>query len=213
MAVWGATGQALVIHEFADQVGLRICALVDNDPDVQSILDVPLLRGIDGLRAWLSDNEAEQGFGAIIAIGGGRGADRLALADQMLALGLEPADAVHPHSYIAVDAELGPGLQVMAGAVIATRVRAGAQCLVNTAASVDHECVLGDGVHIGPGATLAGCVEVGDRTFVGAGATVLPNVSIGADTTIGAGSTVTRDVPGGATVVGTPARPLPRALE
>jgi acetyltransferase EpsM len=31
---------------------------------------------------------------------------------------------------------------------------------------IEHECVLADAVHIGPGAVLAGNVSVGERTFV-----------------------------------------------
>ena len=59
---------------------------------------------------------------------------------------------------------------------------------MNTGASVDHDCHLGDAVHIAPGAVLAGEVEVGPLAFVGAGAVV------------------TRDVGDGMTVSGNPAR-------
>jgi hypothetical protein len=34
---------------------------------------------------------------------------------------------------------------------------------VNTASSVDHDSVLGDGVHVSPGAHLAGRVHVGSE--------------------------------------------------
>lgn len=123
-------------------------------------------------------------------------------------LGLETVDAVHPRAYVATDAEWQPGLQAMAGAVVGARARLGAQCLVNTGASVDHECTLGSGVHIGPGAHLGGCVHLDDLVFVGLGASVLPRVSIGRGAVVGAGAVVTRDVPEGVTVVGNPARPM-----
>ena len=85
----------------------------------------------------------------------------------------------------------------------------GPQCIVNINATVDHEGCLGKGVHIMPGATLAGCVTVGDFADIGSNATILPRLTIGEGATVGAGAVVTKDVAPGATVVGAPARPLP----
>ncbi len=53
-------------------------------------------------------------------------------------------------------------------------------------------------------------VRIGRNVWIGAGALILPGVTIGDDALVGAGSVVTRDVPGGATVVGNPARPVAR---
>jgi bifunctional UDP-N-acetylglucosamine pyrophosphorylase/glucosamine-1-phosphate N-acetyltransferase len=54
---------------------------------------------------------------------------------------------------------------------------------------------------------------IGDRSRVGAGAILVAPVKIGDDAVIGANAVVTRnqDVADGQTVVGVPARPLPRA--
>jgi acetyltransferase EpsM len=65
--------------------------------------------------------------------------------------------------------------------------------IINTNASVDHECVLENFVHISPGAILTGNVHVGEGTHIGAGATVIPGVRIGKWCTIGAGSVIIRD--------------------
>ena len=45
--------------------------------------------------------------------------------------------------------------------------------IVNTAAVVDHECEVGEAVHVCPGALLAGRVRVGAGAFVGMGAKVI----------------------------------------
>ncbi|WP_256777545.1 MULTISPECIES: sugar O-acetyltransferase [unclassified Stenotrophomonas] len=60
------------------------------------------------------------------------------------------------------------------------------------------------------GLELARPVRIGRNVWIGGGAIVLPGVSIGDDAVVGAGSVVTRDVPAGATVVGNPARVVPR---
>src|SRR5262249_51472430 len=53
---------------------------------------------------------------------------------------------------------------------------------------------------------------IGDRSRIGAGAIMVAPVKIGEDAVVGANAVVTRnhDVADGETVVGTPARPLPR---
>jgi maltose O-acetyltransferase len=53
-------------------------------------------------------------------------------------------------------------------------------------------------------------IRIGANVWIGGGALILPGVTIGDDALIGAGSVVTRDVPAGATVVGNPARVMPR---
>ncbi len=93
----------------------------------------------------------------------------------------------------------------MANASICAEAVIDEACIINTAATVDHECMLGKGVHVAPGATLCGCVAVGDYTMIGAGAVVLPRLKIGRDVVVGAGAVVTRDIPDGKIVYGVPA--------
>jgi acetyltransferase-like isoleucine patch superfamily enzyme len=78
--------------------------------------------------------------------------------------------------------------------------------VVNTGATVDHDCVLEDGVHISPGCHLAGAVVCSVDVFVGTGAAVIPGVRIGARAIIGAGATVIADVPPEVLAIGCPAR-------
>jgi sugar O-acyltransferase (sialic acid O-acetyltransferase NeuD family) len=95
---------------------------------------------------------------------------------------------------------------VMPLACVHNEARIGRQCIVNTRALVEHDCVLEDGVEIGPAAVLCGRVFVGANTWIGAGATILPRLRIGANAIIGAGSVVASDIPDGAVAVGVPAR-------
>ena len=83
----------------------------------------------------------------------------------------------------------------MAGCVIQTGTNIGANSIVNTRASIDHDCTIGETVHIAPGVTLSGNVRVGDRTHIGTGAVVIQGIAIDADSLVAAGAVVYRDLP------------------
>lgn len=206
--LWGGTGHSRVLRELLGHLGNVVIAVIDNREIEPPFAGVETILGIEGLKAWLAsraDGSIKPSYA--LAIGGGYGRDRLAIAKDLNDLGLPPITLIHPTAMVASDAVVGLGSQVLIGAVVATCVRVGACSIINSRAGVDHDCIIGDGVHIGPGATLCGQVEVGDGVFVGAGATVLPRIKIGHDAIVGAGAVVTKDVSAGSTVVGVPAWP------
>jgi UDP-N-acetylbacillosamine N-acetyltransferase len=87
----------------------------------------------------------------------------------------------------------------------------GENVIVNTCASVDHDCVIDDGAHVAPGAHLAARVHVGRGSWVGIGSVVKEGARIGKATVIGAGSLVLNDIPDDVLAYGSPAR-LVRSL-
>ncbi len=206
LVLWGATGQARVLAEFVDSLGYRVVAVFDIDPAVLAPFPgIPLFRGAKEFAAWRVEAPEGALFG-LAAVGGARGRDRLEIQELFEQNGVRPATVAHPAAYVAGNATLGEGTQVLAGAVVGAEANLGRACIVNTRASVDHECVLGDGVHVAPGAVLGGCVTVDELAFVAMGAVVLPRVRIGRGAVVGAGAVVTRDVPAGKVVYGNPAR-------
>ncbi|MDH5929499.1 acetyltransferase [Vibrio lentus] len=113
---------------------------------------------------------------------------------------------VHPNAIVSHYAQIGAGSVVMANAVVGAFAKVGQACIVNTSSSVDHDCVLCDGVHISPGVNLAGSVNVGEGAWVGIGSQVKQLISIGSFAVIGAGATVINDIPSNQVVIGTPAK-------
>ncbi|HMX17116.1 MAG TPA: DapH/DapD/GlmU-related protein, partial [Rhodocyclaceae bacterium] len=114
---------------------------------------------------------------------------------------------VHYLAIIGRPVAICAGTVLMAGVVVNPEPRIGSHAIVNTGASVDHDCVIGDGVHVAPGCRICGEAAVGDGALLGVGAVVLPGCRVGAGAVVGAGATVTADVADGMVVVGTPARP------
>src|SRR6185369_9106388 len=145
---------------------------------------------------------------AVIALGDNT--LRKKFADHARSLGMRLPVLIHPHAYVSPTAKIGDGTVVMAGAIVSTHVTMGEMCIVNTRASIDHDCLLGDYVHIAPGVTLAGNVTVGNGTLMGVGSCVMPGLCIGDDAIVGAGGVVIRDIPSNTTVVGCPAREILR---
>lgn len=64
----------------------------------------------------------------------------------------------------------------MAEPVIISGAKMGEECIINTCSSVDHDCIIGNYVHVSVGSHLAGTVKIGNRTWVGAGAVVIKDI-------------------------------------
>jgi sugar O-acyltransferase (sialic acid O-acetyltransferase NeuD family) len=201
--VWGGTGQARVLNECLFDTDNKIVAVFDNTNVAAPFPDIPFHLGEDGFRGWMKARRSGNELYFLVAVGG---QDRLKLHDWLVDEGLRPLTVTHRAAYVASDATLGEGCQILAHATVCAQARLERSVIVNTAASVDHECRIGAGAHIGPGVRLAGHIEVGERAWIGTGAVILPRLKIGNDATIGAGAVVIRDVPAGAVVMGVPAR-------
>lgn len=206
LVMWGASDQCRVNYPILRQLGCQIEALIDDTPDKRSPFEgVPIYFGEQGLDTFLQASKISS-LGFVVAIGNPYGHVRTKLHYLMKGKGLTPISFADPTALICNTVTYGEGLQVMASAIVHNDVEIGIQCIINTRALVEHDCILKDGVEIGPGAVLCGRVSVGENSWIGANATVRPRVIIGDNTIIGAGAVVVTDIPGNVVAVGVPAR-------
>jgi sugar O-acyltransferase (sialic acid O-acetyltransferase NeuD family) len=201
--VIGAGGHAKVVISLLRDLEFEVAGIFDDDPAKWSGTLLGL--AISGPIARLDDVPRLPG---IIAVGDN--ALRQSIAERF---DLDWLSAVHPRAHVDATADLAEGTVVMAGAVIQAEARLGRHVIVNTRASVDHDCVIGDFAHIAPGATLAGNGHMETGVLFGAGAVAVPGVRVGQWTTVGAGAVVVADVPGEVIAKGMPARHFSKVME
>jgi sugar O-acyltransferase (sialic acid O-acetyltransferase NeuD family) len=151
---------------------------------------------------------AEGVEGVLLGFGATQGRNSIVKAVESAGLALPTL--AHPSATVEPSAELAAGVQVLPQAHVGPNARLGRGCLVNTGAIIEHDVVLGDGAVVDPGAVLAGRVRIGEEVEIGSGAVLIPDAEVGDGATVGAGAVVVRPVGAGQTVVGVPARPLPR---
>lgn len=130
--------------------------------------------------------------------------------EQVAALGFRFATLIHPTARHSPRCTIGDGGYVGLSAMTFRNARIGRHCTILGQAIVGDGNVIGDYAFVATAAKLSGGVRVGTGTFIGVGSIVTERVTLGSDVIVGAGSVVIRDVPDGTTVVGNPARPIPR---
>lgn len=194
LIVIGASGHGKVVADIAALSGYKDIVFLDNDPGVKTCAGYPVL-GPDTMTSELDGD-------VFIAVGKAETRKKLMERDANRNFPV----LIHPSAVVAKRAEIAAGSVVMAGAVINPGAQIGKGCIINTSSSVDHDCLVGDYVHISVGAHLSGTVVVGEGTWIGTGAIVSNNISICGGCMIGAGAVVIKNINEPGTYVGVPAK-------
>ena len=198
LIIIGANGHGKVVADIAKKFNkYGSIAFLDDNASITECLGYSVVGTSDKIAEYVDDAEF------FVAIG--NPTTRKKVTERIVSVDGKLATLVHPDAIIAEGVIIGEGTVVMAGAVVNPETVVGKGCIVNTCSSVDHDCKLGDFVHVAVGAHIAGTVVVGDNTWIGAGATVSNNVSICADCMIGAGAVIVKDITEAGTYIGVPA--------
>lgn len=124
-----------------------------NGDSVPSPLNgVKILYGKEGLYDWLKLRDIRQShYYGTVAISGALGLDRYRIYSYIKSYGHKSINAVHPTSNVLNDVILGDGCQILANSTICTQSTIGDCSIINTSSTVDNECSISQGVHIGLG--------------------------------------------------------------
>lgn len=202
LAILGASGHGKVVADTAECCGWQTVEFFDDAwPGLQINAAWSVVGDTAALMRRLADFD-----GVLVAIGNNR--IRHAKLLELRAAGACLVTLVHPAATVSRYAVIGEGVVVFAGVVVNAEARINLGGILNTGCSIDHDCLLGDAVHISPGARLAGGVQVGDLSWIGIGASVRQLVRIGERVMVGAGSAVVSDIPNDVTVAGVPAKSM-----
>ena len=205
---WGGAAKAMILYEILRDHGLPVATIFDYRLDAPEF--ETSARFINRARDFAAAASEHTHF--VVCIGGERGYARWATSDFLIKhFQLKPISVRHSHAFAEKSAQLGQGIQMMAGSIVCHKVTLGDYSVLNTNAHVDHECEMGRGVHIMGGAAVAGRVRIGDYASIGTNATIMPNLSIGEGAVVGAGAVVTRDVEDHSVVIGCPAKKVGKA--
>ena len=92
---------------------------------------------------------------------------RIRLMGDIASLGFSFPLIISPQAVVNEEVALGAGTVVFDGAVVNSGSVSGFLCILNTNSTVEHDCRLGDNVHIAPGTTVSGGVTIGDNCLIG----------------------------------------------
>lgn len=199
--VLGAGGHGRVVLDTLLANGIEITGILDAQAALSHVLGVPILGGDDYL-----DNVSSANCFLVNGLGANpKTFRRRSIFTLMKSRGFRFKSFKHPSAILSNTVKIKEGCQVMAGVVIQPGVTLEENVVINTRASIDHDCIIRSHAFIAPGSVLCGNVTVASSAFIGAGAVVIPNIHIGENAIVGAGAVVTKPVPDGWIVAGNPA--------
>lgn len=186
--LFGAGGHAKVIIDILQLNDITVEELYDDNKTIKDFMGIPISPEIKSP--------------LIISIG--NNSIRKKIATDLNEVTYDKA--ISTNAVISRNVSIGDGTVIVQGSIIQSCSQIGKHVIINTAATVDHDCNIHDFVHIAPGVNLCGGVEVGEGTLIGAGSTVIPGIKIGQWCIIGAGSVITNDIPDNVVAAGVPCK-------
>lgn len=170
--VIGAGGHAKVLIDILQLNNENVLAATDTDKSLHgsNILSVPIVGSDDVVFDYQpTDIRLVIGIGMVAP-----STLRKKIYDKFSSRGYQFHTVIHPACTVSRNAVIEEGCQLLANSFIGVDSTIRKQAIVNSSASIDHDCDIGAFSHIAPGCVLCGHVSVGEYTMIGAGATLTP---------------------------------------
>lgn len=199
LLILGAGGHGKVVADIALKMNKwNNIYFLDDDESISEAISIKRVGKLEDSYKMIKE------FDFFVAIG--NNSDRMKIQSHLEDLGANIPILIHPTAIIGADVKVDIGTVIMAGVVINCCTTIGKGCIVNTNSNIDHDNFIDDYVHISPGSSLGGTVNIGTKTWIGIGSTIINNVSIGKDCIFGAGSVIITDILESGTYVGVPSK-------
>jgi sugar O-acyltransferase (sialic acid O-acetyltransferase NeuD family) len=199
LVIFGAGGHALSVANVALSAGYSIKFFVDKEKEGLTLLDYKIVGHIGIL-------ENIERFSFALAVGDNAVRESMYedLINEFPNLYFPPL--VHSSAVVSFFTSIGAGTVVMPKAVIGPNSKVGNFCLINTQASIDHDCTMLNYSSLAPGAVTGGGVLIGLRSVVSLGAKIKHGIRVGDDSIVGANSYLNKDLPNNQVAYGIPAK-------
>lgn len=186
LLILGAGGHGKSVAEAALLSGMwsNIVFIDDRWPSIELFWGLPVVSDVAGIEQFSSSE-----FCAVAAVGNNQMRQYFCAAIE--SAGLELVSVIHPRAYISPSAVLAAGSTVMAFAMIGTDTKIGRSAIINSNTVLDHDCELGDFVHLGVGVKASGAVKIGSYAWLqagciaGCGAVIAENAVVTVGTVLG----------------------------
>jgi sugar O-acyltransferase (sialic acid O-acetyltransferase NeuD family) len=198
LAIIGASGHGKVLADMAELLGYNVTFFDDAYPNKLANEHWPIAGNLTVLLKNPNLYEC-----VVVAIGNNQMRNTLCI--KLINDGFKLPTLIHPTSVISKYAKIADGSVFLANSVVNAFAQIGRNCIINTGAIIEHDCVIGEAVHVSPNVALAGGTKVGDLSWLGIGSLTKQLVEICENTIIGANTTVINNIPSNVMAVGTPA--------
>ena len=131
---------------------------------------------------------------------------RIKLFNYVEEIGFSIPTIIDSSAVVSKYSRINEGVFVGKQAVINTGTNINRGAIINTGSIIEHDCKIGEFVHIAPGTVLSGEVSIGDYSHIGSNATIKQLVTVGSNSIIGIGSVVTNDIEPSVLAYGNPCK-------
>ena len=179
-------------------------AIVDVSENIgKSIMGIPII-GSDSDLAHLFKDGYEFAFITMGSIGNPK--LRIKLYYEISSIGFNIPNIIDISANVSNFTKLGKGIFIGKKSIVNAGAIVGNGAIINTGSIIEHDCKIGEFVHIAPGAILGGAVEIGMNSHIGSGAIIKQQIKIGDNSIIGMGSVVTKGIGSNKKAYGNPCR-------
>jgi sugar O-acyltransferase (sialic acid O-acetyltransferase NeuD family) len=199
LVIIGAGGHAVSVANVALSMGYEIKCFIDKNKENKELLGIKIIGD-------LSELNQDGLINLAIAVGDNYSREKIYNDILNRYKNINFPVLIHESACISFFTKIGLGTVVMPNAVIGPNSNIGKLCIINTQASIDHDCCLQDFSSMAPASVTGGSVEIGIRTSVSISATIKNGLKIGNDCVVGANSFLNKNLSSNQVAYGSPAK-------